>query len=71
MINVKLFEEIISGWTNLALKNNVAVEETAKKRIAKCVDCQQFKKNKSCGICGCYMPAKARSPKSHCPMKLW
>jgi hypothetical protein len=71
MVNIKVFEEILVGWTNLALKHNVIIEEHAKKRISICVDCPLFNKNKTCKICGCYMPAKARSPKSHCPKKLW
>jgi len=71
MINVGIFEEIISGWAHLAFKNDEVVEEEAKRRIKFCVDCPQFSGRKSCNICGCYMPAKTRSKNSHCPMKLW
>jgi hypothetical protein len=72
MINVRIFEEIVSGWSNLAFKTK-ETEELAKKRLKFCVDCTQFRKNKTCAICGCYIPAKTRSdkPQTHCPMNIW
>ena len=65
-------EEIIVGWKNFTFLNP-EVEETAKKRITICVknECGKFRKNKSCALCGCYMPAKVRSPKSRCKLSLW
>ena len=71
MVNIQVFEEIMVGWKNLALRNNTVIEDDAKKRIAICVDCDKFRKNKTCALCGCYMPAKTRSPKSRCLKKLW
>lgn len=58
--------EIYDGWKNLIFENPEA-EELAKKRIAICVNCDEFKlKNKTCKLCGCYMPAKVRSRQSTC-----
>jgi hypothetical protein len=62
--------EIYEGWKNYAFPN-IQVEEIAKKRIAICVVCDKLKKNNSCALCGCYMPAKVRSLKSHCRIKKW
>ena len=57
--------EIYDGWKNYVFQDP-EVEEIAKKRIAICVanECKKFKTNKSCAMCGCYMPAKVRSRKS-------
>ena len=68
-----LVNEIINGWKNFAFPNK-KIEELAIKRLLICTDknkCKAMKPNKGCGICGCYIPAKVRSPKSHCPKKLW
>jgi hypothetical protein len=65
-------EEIFIGWKNLTFPSP-QVEEIAKKRITICVgnQCGKFRKNKSCMLCGCYMPAKVRSPKSKCAIGKW
>jgi len=62
--------EIYEGWKNLVL-TNPNVETEAKRRIEICVDCDKLLKNNSCKLCGCYMPAKVRSPKSKCLLKKW
>lgn len=64
--------EIYDGWKNYVFQDP-EVEEIAKKRIAICVanECKKFKTNKSCAMCGCYMPAKVRSRKSRCLMGKW
>ena len=64
--------EIYDGWKNYVFQDP-QVEELAKKRIAICVtnEFKKFKSNKSCAMCGCYMPAKTRSKKSKCPLKKW
>ncbi len=64
--------EIYEGWKNLAFPSP-EIEAIAKKRIAICVgnQCKKFKANKTCALCGCYMPAKVRSPKSHCWIHKW
>jgi len=64
--------EIYDGWKNYVFPNQ-QVEEEAKRRIAICVnnECKKFRGNKTCVLCGCYMPAKVRSSRSHCLMKKW
>ncbi|MFA5366556.1 MAG: hypothetical protein WC333_01340 [Dehalococcoidia bacterium] len=64
--------EIYDGWKNYIFPNP-EVEEIAKKRIAICVEnkCGKYKSNDTCKLCGCYMPAKVRSPKSYCQLKKW
>lgn len=70
MINIKKFNEIIDGWSNLIIKEDEN-EILAKQRLKICVDCLNIKKNNYCGICGCYIPAKVRSKKSECPKQFW
>ena len=64
--------EIFEGWKNLTFPSP-EVEKQAKDRIAICVsnECRKFRTNKTCALCGCYMPAKVRSPKSHCWINKW
>ena len=64
--------EIFEGWKNFAFPNP-EVEKQAIERITICVSnqCGHFKRNKTCALCGCYMPAKVRSPQSHCVIKKW
>jgi hypothetical protein len=64
--------EIYAGWKNYTFPNP-QIEELAKKRIAICVqnDCKKLRSNKTCVLCGCYMPAKVRSPKSKCKLGKW
>lgn len=67
---MSLLEEIYQGWKNYAFPNAI-IEEKAKKRVAICVSCPKLKPNKVCGSCGCYIPAKTRSPRSKCPLGKW
>jgi len=62
--------EIYEGWKNYTFPNP-KIECDAKKRIAICIECDKLKKNNTCSMCGCYMPAKVRSPKSKCKLKKW
>jgi hypothetical protein len=65
--------EIYDGWKNYIFPNP-EIEEIAKKRMAICVEnkCGKYKSNNdTCKLCGCYMPAKVRSPKSYCLLKKW
>lgn len=62
--------EIYEGWKNYAFPNP-QIEATAKSRIILCVGCDKLKRNNVCALCGCYMPAKVRSPKSHCRVNKW
>lgn len=73
-----VLSEIYDGWKNL-LFENPEVEAIATKRIAICAGdddnnikkCEFFTLLKTCEKCGCFMPAKARSPESGCPMNFW
>ena len=64
--------EIYEGWKNLTFPSP-EIEKEAKRRIIICVtnECKKFRANKSCMLCGCYMPAKVRSPKSKCRLNKW
>lgn len=64
--------KIYAGWKNL-LFPNPEIEELAKKRIVICIDnkCNNLNEYDICEKCGCYIPAKVRSPKEKCPEKLW
>ena len=62
--------EIFEGWKNYTFQNP-QVEKEAKRRMTICVGCNKLKKNNTCTLCGCYMPAKVRSPKSHCSLRKW
>lgn len=65
-------QEIFEGWKNLTFQNPT-IEKEAKRRIAICLknDCKKLNDRNYCALCGCYMPAKVRSPKSHCRMNKW
>ena len=64
--------EIIVGWKNFIFPSE-EVEKIATNRIITCLDCTDHfqEKEKKCGICKCYMPAKVRNLKSTCPIKKW
>lgn len=62
--------EIFEGWKNFTFPNP-AVEAEAKRRIEICCNCEKLRKNNYCMLCGCFMPAKVRSPKSRCKIKKW
>ncbi len=62
--------EIIEGWKNFTFPNS-AVEAEAKKRIEICCGCEKLWANNFCALCGCFMPAKVRNPKSRCKIKKW
>ena len=65
-------QEVYDGWKNLVYPSKIS-EGVAKVRIKICVDCEFFTKRKTCGKCGCYMPAKVRSlrSKTKCPINKW
>jgi hypothetical protein len=62
--------EIYEGWKNFTFPNPT-IEKEAKKRIEICVGCPKLNNRNFCALCGCYMPAKVRSPKSHCRIRMW
>ena len=66
-----ILEEIFIGWKNLIFENE-AIEVVAKERMRICVEeCDQLNEYNACKQCGCYMPAKTRSPQSFCPLNKW
>jgi len=62
--------EIYEGWKNFTFQNP-KVEAEAKRRMEICVKCKELNSKNYCKLCGCYMPAKVRSPKSHCRVEKW
>ena len=62
--------EIVKGWKNYVFANPV-VEELAIERMEICVGCEFLSRRNYCDLCGCYMPAKVRSPRSKCRVKKW
>lgn len=62
--------EIFEGWKNFTFQNPT-VEKEAKRRIGICVKCPDLNHRNICNKCGCYMPAKVRSPKSKCRLRKW
>jgi len=67
---MSILSEIYEGWKNY-LFENPEVEEEAKNRMKICVECEKFRTNQTCEMCGCFMPAKVRSKQSHCPENKW
>jgi hypothetical protein len=64
--------EIYEGWKNFTFQNS-KVEAEAKRRMEICINggCGKLSANNYCALCGCYMPAKVRSPKSRCRIRRW
>jgi len=66
-----VLSEIYNGWKNLIFENET-IEVIAKERIRICVEeCDKLNEINACKECGCYMPAKTRSPHSRCPLNRW
>jgi hypothetical protein len=65
-------KEIFKGWRNLAF-GNLEVRKLAQTRMSVCSKCHHAsaKTYLHCEVCGCYIPAKARSPESECPLNFW
>ena len=62
--------EIYNGWINLMFSSK-KMEELAETRFEICNNCDELRKNNTCKLCGCYMPAKVRSRKSKCVNGKW
>lgn len=62
-------QRIYEGWANL-IECSPEVEEIAKKRAKICADCIYLRFN-VCKLCRCFIPAKIRSLKEHCPLLKW
>ena len=70
----KTFEKIrdvLEGWFNMLFRRRY-MAELARARLTECNGCE-FKKLKTntCGICGCFLPAKARVFRQKCPEGKW
>ncbi len=63
------FKEIVDGWRYVVFPNQ-EVEKVALERAKVCGTCPE-NKNGRCLACGCFLQAKARSPKSTCPLNKW
>jgi len=66
------FKEILTGWANLVFGNK-EIKKMASERMAVCARCPHAsaKMYLHCDVCGCYIPAKARSRESDCPLNFW
>lgn len=67
--NLKKGKEIYEGFKNLLFRDE-EIEKEAEEKLKTCFSCSSRKENK-CAKCGCLIAAKARSPKSECPLKKW
>lgn len=63
-------KSIATGWKNVIWKSP-EIEAEAIRRVEICADCVQSKSNGFCKICGCWIPAKARSMDENCPINKW
>ncbi|MCF8372231.1 MAG: hypothetical protein K9H64_11455 [Bacteroidales bacterium] len=65
-------KEILIGWRNLIF-GNPQTRQLAKERMEICGTCEHASRSVylHCDRCGCYIPAKANSPDSNCPVGLW
>lgn len=62
-------KEITEGWFNHIFPSE-EIKKLAEKRANICASCPS-NINNICDDCGCYLPAKTKSPSSNCPKKLW
>ena len=61
--------QIIEGWSN-HIFDNPEVKKLAEARANICATCPENKSN-ICNKCGCYLPAKTKSPQATCPIEKW
>lgn len=67
---IKKTVEIVEGVRNWVYSGD-EMEEFSKARMAVCNTCEHKTSINTCGICGCLLLFKTRSPKSECPKKKW
>lgn len=66
-------KEISVGYMNLVWKTE-EIEKMAEHRGKICESCGELNRAGfylHCKICGCYIPAKLRSPESYCKIGKW
>ena len=73
LVQMKLIKDIFVGWGNY-LKDNIGilnpqVKIEGERRLSICRDCPN-RTGESCGLCGCFLPAKVVSS-STCPINKW
>jgi hypothetical protein len=66
---IKQTETIASGWCNWLIKKP-EIEVIASRREVICNRCEHRQAN-ICGLCGCPLQAKIRSPQASCPDTRW
>lgn len=67
------FNQIVEGWVNHIFPSE-EIKKLAETRAKICSECPKLKNNfcsKELGGCGCYIPAKTKSPDSTCPDDKW
>lgn len=62
-------DNIFTGFKNLFTGKETPDEHD---RLTLCKVCPHLRKQtNTCGKCGCYVPAKVKSPKAKCPINKW
>lgn len=61
-------DNILTGFKNLMTGKEIEQEQ---KRKDICGKCPHSTNTNRCMVCGCYLPAKVKSPKSSCPVNKW
>jgi len=65
---MRQINNIFTGFKNLLTGKEIPQE---KKRLKICGICPHLSNNKTCNVCGCYVPAKVKAPRSKCPENKW
>lgn len=62
---------IITGWKNLIVEDKL-LTPLFEQRFQTCNNCPgDNNKLNVCVLCGCFIPAKCRSPEENCPASYW
>ena len=69
MSSSEKISSIITGWKNVIWKSP-EIEVEAIRRVEICSTCSH-NKNTFCKVCGCWIPATARSMEEGCPINKW
>lgn len=62
-------KNIIKGWKNLFIEDKELMP-LFQSRFDICKKCK-YNKLQTCLKCGCFIPAKVRSPEENCPENFW
>jgi hypothetical protein len=59
-------------WDYLSQTTEYATEEKSSSRYSICLSCPELiNLTKTCKKCGCFMAAKTKLEKAHCPINKW